>query len=214
MHPSLKSNIHNLTSPNPKMELTVECQKREAGSKPNALRRSGLIPAVLYGHQGAESVTLTLNAKVAERLLDKASVNNTVIELNVSDMGWSGKTLLREVQAHPWKGYPYHLSFFAIASQGSIDVEVPLHFVGEAYGVKTENCILDPTLTSLEVRCAPDSIPESIEIDVSGLHRGDALHVRDLALPSGVTAITDAERIVVSIVTPQAISETEATASA
>lgn len=191
------------------MELTVECQKREAGSKPNALRRGGLVPAVLYGHKGAESVSLTIEAKTAKQLLEKASLNNTVIQLNVTDMGWNGKTLLREVQSHPWKGFPYHLSFFAIAAQESLEVTIPLHVVGEAVGVKQENGLLDLMMTELEVRCAPDSIPESIDIDVSGLHRGDALHVGDLVLPPGVTALSDAERVVVSILTPQGGADAE-----
>ena len=91
------------------MELAVECQKRAEGSKPNALRRSGLIPAVLYGHKGSESSSLTIKAKTVEHLLKKHAVNNTLIDLSIPDLSWSGKTLLREVQVHPWKGYPYHL---------------------------------------------------------------------------------------------------------
>jgi large subunit ribosomal protein L25 len=189
------------------MELTVDCQKREEGSKPRALRRSGLVPAVLYGHNGAESVALTVNAKTAERLLEKASVNNTVIDLKVEEMGWSGKTLLREVQSHPWKRYPYHLSFFAIATHGSIDIAVSLHFVGEAIGVKNENGILDPSMTELQVKCAPDSIPDAINIDISDLHRGESLKVKDLPLPSGVTATDDGDRVVVSILIPQGSDE-------
>jgi large subunit ribosomal protein L25 len=195
------------------MEITVECQKREAGSKPNTLRRSGLVPAVLYGHNGVESVSLTLNAKVAERLLEKASINNTLIQLNVTDTGWSGKTLLREVQTHPWRGYPYHLSFFAVAAQASLNVTIPIHVVGESVGVKQENGILDLVMTELEVQCAPDSIPESIDVDISNLHRGEFLHISDLVLPPGVTASSETDRIVVSIVTPQGDAEETETAA-
>ncbi|MFB2976624.1 50S ribosomal protein L25/general stress protein Ctc [Microseira sp. BLCC-F43] len=195
------------------MELTVESKKREAGTKPNALRRSGLIPAVLYGHKGVESVALTVDAKVAERLLEKASVNNTVIDLNVADMGWSGKTLLREVQIHPWKRFPYHLSFFAIAAHGPIDVEVRLHFVGEATGVKNSGGVLDTVITQLQVRCAPDKIVDSIEINVSTLEVGSSLYVRDIILPEGVTALTDGEQTVVTVVAPRSSDEDKATAA-
>ena len=93
------------------MELTVECQKRPEGSKPNALRRTGLIPANLYGHKGTESISLTLNAKEAERLLKKAAVNNTIVQLNIPEISWRGQTIIREVQKHPAKGSLYHLSF-------------------------------------------------------------------------------------------------------
>ncbi len=94
--------------------MTVEGQKRPEGSKPNALRRSGMIPANLYGHNVAESVSLTVDAKTAERLLKRVSVNKTLIELSVDEMSWRGKTLLREVQVHPAKGTLYHISFFAV----------------------------------------------------------------------------------------------------
>lgn len=95
------------------MAITVESQKRPEGSKPNALRRSGLIPANLYGHKGAESISLVLNAKVVERLLKQAIPNKTEIQLDIPELEWSGKTVLREVQIHPAKGTTYHLSFFA-----------------------------------------------------------------------------------------------------
>lgn len=99
------------------MEVTVECQKRAEGSKPRALRRSGLIPATLYGHKGAESECLTVGAKTVETLLKSTKVNDTVVQLEIPELSWSGKVLLREVQTHPWKRTNvYHLSFFAVAS--------------------------------------------------------------------------------------------------
>lgn len=97
------------------MEITIEGKKRPEGSKPNALRRSGLIPANLYGHNGAESVSLTLDAKSVERLLKQARANKTAIELNVPEINWRGATVIREIQKHPAKGTLYHLSFFAFA---------------------------------------------------------------------------------------------------
>ncbi|MEA5514125.1 50S ribosomal protein L25 [Nodularia sp. UHCC 0506] len=95
------------------MTIKVESQKRPEGSKPNALRRSGLIPANLYGHKGAESISLVVDAKTIERLLKKATVNKTEIELNIPELEWNGTTVLREVQSHPAKGFIYHVSFFA-----------------------------------------------------------------------------------------------------
>jgi len=181
------------------MDLAVECQKRAEGSKPNALRRSGLIPAVLYGHKGSESISLTVKAKTVETLLKKRVVNNALIDLSIPDLSWSGKTLLREVQVHPWKGHPYHLSFFAVGSQESIEVEVPLHFTGEAAGVKLEGGILDTVLTQLAVKCKPDSIPEAIEVDISNLNVGDALHISELVLPGGAIALGEPSQVIVSV---------------
>jgi len=188
------------------MELTVECQKRAPGSKPKALRREGLIPAVLYGHKGAESVSLTLNEKVAKTLVKDAVVNNTLIRVKIP--GWSGKALLRDVHAHPWKGNLYHLSFFSVAAQESLEVTVPLHFVGDAPGVK-EGGALDTVFTELQVQCAPDNIPESIEVDVSHLNMGDSLHIHELTLPQDVIPLQEPERVIVSVQPPQLIVEPE-----
>lgn len=181
------------------MELTLECQTRPAGSKPNALRRSGLVPAVLYGHNGTESVSLTVDKKVAETLLRKASLNNTLIQVNVSDLPWNGKALLREVQTHPWKGTLYHLSFFSVAAHASLDADVPIHVVGEAVGVKLGGGSLDQVMNQIHIRCAPDRIPESITIDVSELNVGGAIHIREIPFPEGVIALADPEQVVVSI---------------
>lgn len=190
------------------MELTVECNKRPEGSKPKALRRDGLIPAALYGHNGAESISLTIGAKTVEQLLKEGSVNNTLITLNIPELSWTGKTLLREVQTHPWKPAIYHLSFFAISAQDSVEVTIPLEFVGESAGVKLAGGLLDPVITELQVKCAPDSIPEKIEVDVSGLTVGHALHINELVLPPGVTpVITDGDQVVVSVLGRQKADE-------
>lgn len=189
------------------MELTVECQKRPEGSKPNALRRQGLIPAVVYGHNGTESISLAINEKTVERLLKKAIVNNTLINLNITDIPWSGKTLLREVQTHPWKGNPYHLSFFALSAKESVEVDVNLNFIGEPVGVKLEGGILDLVLTQVTVKCKPDSIPESIDVNVSNLHMGDAIHISELVLPEGITIIDNPSQVVACVVPPSSESE-------
>lgn len=181
------------------MELTLECQARPEGSKPNALRRSGRIPAVLYGHKGAESVSLTVDAKTADILLRKAALNNTLVELNIPELPWKGKALLREVQTHPWRGNLYHISFYSVGALESLEADVPVHVVGEAPGVKLSGGSLDVILTELHVRCAPDRIPETIEVDISNLKLGDLLHVRDLTLPEGVVALGEPDRVVVTV---------------
>ncbi len=192
------------------MEIAVECQKRAEGSKPNALRRSGMIPAVLYGHKGSESISLTIKAKTVEQLLKKRVVNNALIDLSIPDISWSGKTLLREVQVHPWKGFPYHLSFFSVATQDSLEVEVSLHFVGEAIGVKLEAGMLETVLTQIAVKCKPDSIPDAIEVDISNLKVGDALHIHELVLPAGAVALGDPTQVVVTVLGTKASAEEEA----
>lgn len=188
------------------MDVTVECQKRQEGINPRALRRSGLIPAVLYGHKGTESVSLTLTAKTAETLLKKTKVNNTLVEVKIPDISWNGKALVREVQTHPWKNLVYHLSFFSVASQDTLEVGVPLHFVEEAAGVK-EGGVLEVMITELQVQCAPGNIPETIEIDVSNMQAGDTLRVEDLILPEGVVAMVEPGEMVATITAPLSVTE-------
>lgn len=95
------------------MELSIEGQKRTPGSKPNALRREGRIPAVLYGHNGNESIQLTIGAKDVEVLLKRARASSPEVQLDIPDLSWTGRAVLQEVQTHPAKGYIYHVSFFS-----------------------------------------------------------------------------------------------------
>lgn len=181
------------------MELTIECKSRDAKAKPNALRRQGLLPVVLYGHQGTESVSLTVDQKDADLLLRKAAVNNTMIDLTIPDMPWNGKALLREVQAHPWKKTVYHLSFFAVKAQDAVEVGVTLHFVGEPTGVKNDGGVLNTEVNEVTVKCKAIDIPEVIEVDVSGLAVGDSLTVADLVLPEGAVVAGDQTQTVATV---------------
>ena len=181
------------------MEFAIECHPREAGSKARALRRAGLIPANLYGHKGAESISLTVDSKTVQNLLKAATVNNTLIDVNIPELSWNGKALLREVQRHPWKGFPYHLSFFSIAAQKKVEVLVKLNFVGTAIGVKQSGGLLDSPISEVRVQCPPDSIPEAINVDVSELNVGNFLAVKDLDIPEGITIMAEPKQLVVTV---------------
>ncbi|MDJ0724519.1 MAG: 50S ribosomal protein L25/general stress protein Ctc [Prochloraceae cyanobacterium] len=181
------------------MELSLECKKRPEGSKPRALRREGFIPAALYGHQGAESISLVLKKKEAEVLLKKASLNNTLIDINIPEVPWSGKALIREVQTHPWKNnLVYHLSFFSIAAQKSVEVSVPINLVGEAAGIKMGG-IMEHLVNDVKVQCPPDRIPESIDADISHLKVGQSFQVGELVLPEGIQVMDEPKRAICSI---------------
>ncbi|NJM85478.1 MAG: 50S ribosomal protein L25/general stress protein Ctc [Leptolyngbyaceae cyanobacterium SL_1_1] len=192
------------------MDLSIQCQTRDLAEKPKAIRRDGRLPAVLYGHKGAESISLTINAKDAATLMRYASVNNTLVTVEVPDIKWSGKALLREVQTHPWKNIIEHVSFFSIAAQDEVEVVVPLSYVGEAAGVSNDGGTLDTLVNDLAIKCPPGSIPETIEIDVSNLQVGDILRISDLTLPAGVIAVADLEKSVVTVLSPTVGAESEA----
>jgi large subunit ribosomal protein L25 len=194
------------------MTTTVkfECQTRPDGSKPKALRRQGFIPAVLYGHKGAESVSLMAKQKDVEMLLKDASVNNTLVDVAIPDMSWNGKALIREVQTHPWRPDIYHVSLFAVAGQDSVEVVVPIHLNGEAEGVK-EGGVLEQVITELSIECPPNQIPDEINVDVTEIPLGGSLHIGELKLPEGVTPTEDPERTVLTIVETRAEKVAEET---
>ncbi len=192
------------------MTVTVECQTRKEGSKPRALRREGFIPATLYGHKGAESTALTLTTKTAQTLLKNAVVNNTLVDLTIPEQSWKGKALIREVQAHPWKRTLYHLSFFAVAAQNSLQVSVPLRLLGESIGVK-KGGVIEQLINELQVQCSAENIPEAIEIDTSTMDIGTTLSLNELVLPEGVSLISESDQGVLSVVAPKRGGATEET---
>ncbi len=196
------------------MDLKIDCTQRASDEKPKKLRREGTLPAVLYGHDGTESVALKLSNYDAEALLRKATVNKSVITVNVPDLPWSGKVILREVQKHPWKNKIHHLSFFSIASQKFIEVSMPINFVGEAIGVVNKGGTLDMVMTEVQLKCPPDAIPQSLDVDVSGMDIGDALHVGEITLPKGSSIAADDKLLVVSVLAPRTTTLEEEDAAA
>ena len=191
------------------MNITVECKTRPEGSKPRALRREGLIPAALYGHDGANSLSLTIPAKEAQMLLRKAAINNTLIDLSIPDKSWKGKALIREVQAHPWKRTLNHLSFFTVSAKQKVEIVVPVVLTGKAAGTK-EGGIVEQIMTELNISCSAGNIPESIEIDVTNFEIGSILHIGEIVLPEGVTVLDDPGRTATSVVVPaKPVSNTE-----
>jgi large subunit ribosomal protein L25 len=182
------------------MSINVECKSRPENSKPRALRREGLIPGVLYGHNGTESLSLTMTSDHVTALLKKASINNTLIDLNVTDVPWNGKVLLREVQSHPWKNNIFHVSFFSVATHGRLDITVPIKLIGESGGVKRGG-LLEQLVTELQVQCQAAQIPESIDIDLSDLDVGAVIHVGQLNVPEGIAVMDDPDKIVLTIIT-------------
>lgn len=180
------------------MTVAIACQKRPADIKPRALRRQGILPATLYGHDGPNSMQLAVNEKDFLLLMKTASVNKTLFEVDIPDMSWKGKAIIREIQAHPWKRLVYHVSFFAVEKQATIDVIVPVRLKGEAVGVK-QGGKLSQAINEVRLKCPPELIPEQIEIDISNLGKSSRIHVSDLELPEGVIATDTPELSIMSI---------------
>jgi large subunit ribosomal protein L25 len=168
------------------------------------LRAAGRIPAVVYG-RGAETQAISVDPSALVRLLQSSGAGmNTLIELSVE--GTVRTVLVKELQRDPVRGRPLHTDFFLVELDKKVEVSVPIHLVGRPAGVELGG-ILDHPLRELELECLPRAIPESVDVDVSALEVGDSIHVRDLALPEGVSVRTDVNLAVASVIAPTVVEE-------
>ena len=126
------------------------------------------------------------------------------MEFNAS----TSKVLLRDVQMHPFKQLVLHIDFQRVEADTKLQMKVPLHFSGqdESPAVKVDHCLITHVATELSISCLPADLPEFIAVDLSGLKKGTSLHVKDLVLPAGVSAVTRGKEnpVLVSVVTPAA----------
>jgi large subunit ribosomal protein L25 len=168
------------------------------------LRAAGKIPAVVYGH-GEETQSVSIDAHEIELLFSRISVESTMITLKIEGRkGADLRTLVREVQKHPVKANVLHVDFYQLHAGEKVTVHTPIRLLGTAAGQR-EGGILNQSLDTLDVRCLPDNIPSVIEIDISGLHIGDSIHVRDLPLPEGVESEIDGDITVAAVSHPSAV---------
>jgi large subunit ribosomal protein L25 len=164
-----------------------------------ALRRSGQVPAVIYG-RGREPAPLALDAKELELLLERIVPESTIVELTVD--GATVKTLIREIQRHPVRSGVLHVDFYEIHAGEKIRLEVPVHLVGSPEGVRNQGGVLDQVLRTVEIEVLPSDIPERVELDVTALTIGKSLHVSDLGIPKA-TVLTEGSLTVCTVVPPR-----------
>jgi large subunit ribosomal protein L25 len=190
--------------------LAVELREHSGKGVARKLRAAGRVPAVLYG-RGSDSVTLSLDPSSLETLLRRSDAGlNTLIDLEGASQAAGKTVLVKELQRDPVRGRMLHADLYEVDPNQTIVVSVPLHVVGSAPGVAISGGLLDNALREVELECLVRMIPDEIQVDVSGMELGDSLHVRDLALPDGVSLRTDADLSVVSVVAPSvAVEEPE-----
>ena len=190
--------------------LSATLRSESGKGAARALRRAGSVPAVIYGHK-RQPMSLAIPTRELERLLERVSAETTVVELSID--GKVSRTLIREIQKHPFKKQLVHVDFLELVAGEMITVNVPLVIVGVSVGVRSFGGILDQTMRELEVTVDPSSIPNHIDVDVSELGVGDSIHVSDLKLPAGVTVLDDPEASVVVVAAPK-VNATDAAADA
>jgi large subunit ribosomal protein L25 len=168
------------------------------------LRAAGRVPAVVYGH-AREPQPLSLNTRDLEKLLSHIAAGSTVVELTLG--GATTKTLIREIQRHPFKKQIMHVDFQELVAGEKVIVDVPLVFVGVPEGVRLSGALLEQILHSIEVRVDPSNSPNHIDVDVTHLAMGHSLHVRDLVLPEGLEVLTNEDATICAVIAPRAVVE-------
>lgn len=175
-----------------------------------AIRRQGRVPAVIYG-LGAPAQPISLDFNETKRLIYAGGFLSTLFEINVD--GEKTRVIPRDYQLDKVKDFPLHVDFLRVAKGAKIEVEVPLHVIGEdvAPGVKNGGT-LNIVHHKVAVLVEPDAIPDAIQVDASKLEIGDSIHIDAIVLPAGIEFAPAVDRTepVVTLVPPTVSEDTEA----
>src|SRR5207302_4299025 len=183
------------------VKLKAEPRTATGRSAARRLKARGIVPAVVYGGK-EKSQPLQVSARDINAMLSHASGENILVELEVAGHKGTRTALLQEVQHSPVGGDVLHIDFHAVSMDEKIQADVPLESVGTANGVKNFGGLLEQNLRSLAVECLPRDLPDVLTVDVSALNIGDSIHVRDIALPAGVTTKTQPDLTAFSVLAP------------
>ena len=180
--------------------VAFERAKQGTGAS-RRLRNSGRTPGIVYGGS-VETTLIELDHNALWHALKKEAFHASVLDMELA--GKEHKVLLRDVQMHPFKQQILHIDFQRVDSNTKLHMKVPLHFTGEELSpaVKTDGCIANHIVTEIEVLCLPTDLPEFVTVDLSGLKKGASLHLNDVVLPKGVSAVTHGKNnpVIVSVV--------------
>ena len=151
------------------------------------LRNASKVPGIVYGAGTPTMIELDHNALYFA--LKKEAFHSSILEMELGTQ--VQKVLLRDFQMHAWKQQVLHIDFQRVDESTRLRKKVPLHFTGEenSPAVKTEKCLVSHVQTELEIECLASQLPEFVTIDLSGLVKGQSLHVSDLKLPEGIKAV-------------------------
>ena len=191
-------------------ELNATAREAKGTTASRKLRRSGQVPAMVYG-AGQENQQLLLDSNEINRSLGIEAFHSAIIALN-KESG-AEQVILREVQMHPHRPIVMHVDFQRVKATEKLHMNVPLHFDGadDAPGVKVDGGILSYLMTEFDITCLPKDLPEYISVDVSNLSINESIHLSDVTLPRGVeftaTAALEGNNPTVATITPPKIIE-------
>jgi len=186
------------------LDVTVRENTGTGGAR--AARRQGFVPGVIYGGDDAP-VAVSVKYNEVLKAINSGQFLANMIEL--SHEGKKQKVLTKDVQFHPVTDMPVHLDFYRVTAKSIIEVEVSVNFVGEdvAPGLK-EGGTLNVVRYAIEVKCPAGAIPDNIEVDISTMEIGDAIHISEVKLPEDVKpSISDRDFTIATIVASRAAIE-------
>jgi large subunit ribosomal protein L25 len=198
------------------MEFTAFPRNLQGSGASRRLRRAGKVPGIVYGVGTPTNIELDHNALF--HALKNEKFHSSILTMKLE--GKADRVLLRDVQRHPYKPQVMHVDFQRIDEATKIHMRVPLHFVnGEVSpAVKLSSAIISHVVSELDVACLPKDLPEFIDVDLSNLTAGHAIHASELKLPEGVTAVIRGQNrdpVLASAVVPRgAVEEAEGEAGA
>jgi large subunit ribosomal protein L25 len=180
--------------------VAFERAKQGTGAS-RRLRYTGRTPGIVYGGTTPPQ-QIELDHNALWHALKKETFHSTILDMEIN--GKSNKVLLRDVQMHPFRPLVLHTDFQRVDANTKLHMKVPLHFSGDenSPAVKNDGCIANHVLTEIDITCLPADLPEFIAVDLSGLKKGTSLHLDDITLPKGVTAVTHGKKnpVIVSVV--------------
>jgi large subunit ribosomal protein L25 len=182
-----------------KKEYKVQAKQREGRGKNDArrARRDGMVPITVYGG-GAETLAAVAPLRDLAAILRSESGRNTIFTIDVEGVGVS-EVMFHDRQIDPIRGRLIHADLTRLVKGQKIEVTVPLHLVGEPFGVKEKQGVLEQIIREIEIRCEPRMIPDAINVDVSNLDVHDVLHVSDLKVEEGVELLQDADVVIATV---------------
>ena len=190
-------------------ELSAQPRDRVGKGAARALRREGLIPAVIYGEK-QPPVTVSISYKDAHKRIYDGGFLSHVITLDLA--GEKHKVIPRDYQLDPVRDFPMHVDFLRIGANTRLNVQVHVSFINEleSPGLKRGG-VLNIVHHTVELSCPADAIPDHITVDLTGLDIGDTVHISSIQLPEGVTVHSHEDDLTIAtIVAPSALKSEEA----
>lgn len=194
------------------VKLTATRRTALGRSAVRKIKSEGAVPAVIYGGAN-QPEPLQVSRREINALLSHAAGENILVELEIAGEATNRLALVQEVQHAPLGGAILHIDFHAVSMDEMIEADVPLEPTGTANGVKNFGGLLEQSLRSLSIECLPRDLPDVIIVDVSALNIGDAIHVREIPLPSGVTTRITPDLTAFAVMAPT-VEETPAAGAA